>query len=150
MLVKVAGFEKCSVVDGPGLRYTVFFQGCSHGCEGCHNPQTHDFHEGKETTTEDILQNVLEIPGITGVTISGGDPFFQYDALLDLCTLLRNRTNLNIWVYTGYTENEVEAHFGKIWPLVDALVVGPYIQAERTLSLPFVGSKNQKIIYLKR
>ena len=145
--LRIAGKEKYSTVDGVGLRYVVFFQGCKHGCVGCHNPHTHVFSEGKETTTEEIFYDILSTHGITGVTVSGGDPFFQFESLVDLCRKIKFHTALNLWVYTGFTKEEVENHFSEIFSIVDALVVGRFIQEERTLSLPFVGSKNQKIIY---
>lgn len=146
--LRLAGKEKYSTVDGPGLRYVIFFQGCRHNCPGCHNPETHSFEEGKEAVVEKLVEDILNTPGISGVTISGGDPFFQYVHLLHLCQLIKEKTTLNIWVYTGFSEEDVLALFPDIVYYVDALVVGPYLQEQRTLSVPFVGSVNQKIVLL--
>jgi len=145
--LRIAGEKKYSVVDGPGLRYVIYFQGCSHNCLGCHNPETHSFEGGEETIVEKLVVDILDTSGITGVTISGGDPFFQYFYLLRLCQLLKEKTGLNIWVYTGYCEEEILTSFPDIIHHVDALVVGPYVQEQRTLTVPFVGSFNQKILH---
>jgi anaerobic ribonucleoside-triphosphate reductase activating protein len=146
--IRIAGKVPYSTQDGLGLRYVVFFQGCKHGCVGCHNPHTHSFSGGEETTTEEIIKDIQNTAGITGVTISGGDPFFQYEALLDLCRLIRRVTSLDIWVYTGFEEQEIRQLYPEILSCVDALVLGKFIQEEKTSSLPFIGSKNQKVIYV--
>jgi len=80
--VRIAGKEPYSTQDGTGLRYVVFFQGCKHGCVRCHNPHTHSFSGGEETTTEEIIKDIQNIHSITGVTISGDDTFFQYSISL--------------------------------------------------------------------
>ena len=149
-VLRLAEKEKYSAVDGPGLRYVIFFQGCCHNCLGCHNPETHSFEKGEETTAEEIVSDIANTPGISGVTISGGDPFFQYSHLLSLCQLIKEKTDLNIWVYTGYDEEEVLTLFPDIVYHVDALVVGSYVQEKRTLSTPFVGSTNQRIIHYNK
>jgi len=146
--VRIAGKEPYSTQDGLGLRYVVFFQGCKHGCVGCHNPHTHSFSGGEETTTEEIVKDIQSTAGITGVTISGGDPFFQYEALLDLCRLVRQEIALDLWVYTGFEEEEIEQLYPEILSCVDALVLGKFIQEEKTSSLPFIGSKNQRVVYI--
>ena len=102
---------------------------------------------GTETTTEEIIKDIRSTAGITGVTISGGDPFFQYEALLDLCKKIRQQTALDIWVYTGFEEEEIVKLYPEILSYVDALVLGKFIQEEKTSSLPYIGSKNQRVIY---
>ena len=73
--LRVAGTVAESIVDGPGLRYTVFVQGCPHGCPGCHNPQTHDFAGGTEMTVQALLDDIARFPHLKGITLSGGEPF---------------------------------------------------------------------------
>ena len=76
-MIKVSGIIKESIVDGPGIRYTVFVQGCPHHCEGCHNPQTHPFEGGTEKSVEEIFEDIKKNPLLSGVTFSGGEPFCQ-------------------------------------------------------------------------
>ena len=108
MKIRVAGIEKESVVDGPGLRFVLFVQGCSHRCSGCHNPGTWDFDGGQEMDTEEILKQIEGTRLIRGVTFSGGEPFEQAAA----CALLAERIKgmgLDIVTYTGYTFEELSA-----------------------------------------
>ena len=82
MDIRIAGTVEDSIVDGPGLRFVVFVQGCPHHCEGCHNPETHDFSAGKLTTTNALYEMCMENPLCSGVTFSGGEPLAQPDFLL--------------------------------------------------------------------
>ena len=142
-----------SIVDGPGLRFTVFTQGCPHRCPGCHNPQTHDPEGGSWADTEDILAAAAENPLLDGITLSGGDPFLQPVPCLALAEGA-HKIGLNVWTYTGYTwealweENAPE----KIALLkeTDVLVDGPFLLAERSLELRFCGSRNQRLIDVKK
>ena len=81
-MIRIASIEKESTVDGEGWRYVIFTQGCNHNCKGCHNPQSHDFDGGKEVTDQELIDDILSNPLLDGVTLSGGDPFFQADKLL--------------------------------------------------------------------
>ena len=81
MEIRIAGVVKESIVDGPGLRFTLFVQGCIHNCKGCHNPQTHDLNAGKLVKSETILKAIKDNPLLDGVTFSGGEPFLQPEAL---------------------------------------------------------------------
>lgn len=142
-----------SIVDGPGLRYVVFTQGCPHGCPGCHNPQTHDPNGGREISPEalvrDFQQNFFENPLLAGVTLSGGEPFLQAADLLPLTAAVR-AADLTIWIYTGYTIEELRARNKPpeiaLLRAADVLVDGRFEQALRTLERRFVGSSNQRII----
>ena len=149
MRISLSGVTGDSIVDGPGLRLTIFTQGCLHHCPGCHNPQTHDPEGGSWADTEDILAAAAENPLLDGITLSGGDPFLQPVPCLALAEGA-HKIGLNVWTYTGYTwealweENAPE----KIALLkeTDVLVDGPFLLAERSLELRFCGSRNQRLI----
>ena len=153
MRISLSGVTGDSIVDGPGLRLTIFTQGCLHHCPGCHNPQTHDPEGGSWADTEDILAAAAENPLLDGITLSGGDPFLQPVPCLALAEGA-HKIGLNVWTYTGYTwealweENAPE----KIALLkeTDVLVDGPFLQAERSLELRFCGSRNQRLIDVKK
>lgn len=151
-LARVAACVDGSIVDGPGYRFTVFFQGCQRRCPGCHNPGTHEAQEGYVMRVDDIVSAIRANPIITGVTFSGGEPFEQVDALLELCRELS--PTYDLWAYSGYTIDELRAmDDARISEILDdhlsALVDGPYIHAQRSLALPWRGSANQRIIMLK-
>ena len=153
--IRLAGVVRESIVDGPGLRFTVFCQGCPHGCEGCHNPATHDFEGGYDCEISKIIAAVDENPLLDGVTFSGGEPMCQPEAFAALAEELKKRS-LNIMVYTGYTYEELlklaetRPAVGKLLELTDYLVDGRFILAERDLTLPFRGSTNQRILDMER
>jgi anaerobic ribonucleoside-triphosphate reductase activating protein len=141
-----------SIVDGPGLRCVIWTQGCLHNCKGCHNPQTHDFSAGLETTTEHIIEKLSEIKLQKGITFSGGDPFEQADACAEIARAAHT-LNLDVWAYTGYTfENLLNSNrkdFMNFLNELDFLIDGPFILEQKSLSLQFRGSKNQRIIDVK-
>lgn len=153
MRISLSGVTGDSIVDGLGLRLTIFTQGCLHHCPGCHNPQTHDPEGGSWADTEDILAAAAENPLLDGITLSGGDPFLQPVPCLALAEGA-HKIGLNVWTYTGYTwealweENAPE----KIALLkeTDVLVDGPFLLAERSLELRFCGSRNQRLIDVKK
>lgn len=145
--IKISGIIKESVVDGPGFRLVIFTQGCPRHCRGCHNPDLIPASGGREMTSGEVLQlikqNISPLTG--GITFSGGDPLMQADALLEILQLVRKEyPQYSIWVYTGYTFEEV-----KTWPVlqyIDILVDGPYEEDKRDISLAFRGSLNQRLI----
>ncbi|MGN0136106.1 anaerobic ribonucleoside-triphosphate reductase activating protein [Anaerotignum sp.] len=153
MRISLSGVTGDSIVDGPGIRLTIFTQGCPHHCPGCHNPQTHDPNGGSWGDTEDILAAAAENPLLDGITLSGGDPFLQPVPCRELAEGA-HKLGLNVWTYTGYTwealwqENDPE----KIALLkeTDVLVDGPFLLAERSLELRYKGSKNQRTIDVKK
>ncbi len=151
MLMRIAGIVPESIVDGPGFRLTVFVQGCPHGCEGCHNPETHDFAAGTLIDTDEIV-SMMDNPILDGITLSGGEPFCQPEACIELVRAAKVR-GLNVWVYTGYTFDEVVLRGSlerSLLELADVLVDGPYIQTLRTLDAPWRGSKNQRLIDVQK
>lgn len=147
MKVRIAGFANDSIVDGEGLRFTIFVQGCLHNCKGCHNPQTHSFEGGTLMDTEDIEQMIVkQVPMLDGITLSGGEPFLQQSACLELAKFA-HKLDLNVWCYTGYEYNAVENT--DLIKEIDVLVDGKYVESLRSLDLLYRGSSNQKIIFLK-
>ncbi len=136
-------------MDGEGYRYTIFTQGCPHHCFGCQNPQTHDFQGGRLVEPAKLLREILDNPLLEGVTFSGGEPFCQAGLLAELAVEL-HQSGLTIWCYTGYSfENLLQSRQQAVRHLlqqIDVLVDGPYIEAQRDISLQFRGSSNQRLI----
>lgn len=151
MKLRLFGIEPESIVDGPGFRYAVFVQGCPHHCDGCHNPGSWDFNGGYEMTVDEVFDDILKHPYIRGVTFSGGEPFEQVDALLELAQRIKE-TNLTLMSYTGYTYEELIARndeaTNKLLSLLNILVDGPYDKTCRNLTLQYRGSENQRVLYL--
>ncbi len=153
--LRIAGVVRESIVDGPGIRFVVFSQGCPHHCPGCHNAGTHDFDGGYDCSIETILQAIDANPLLDGVTFSGGEPVCQPEGFLALARGVRER-GLSVLLYSGYTFEELmamRAHtpaLKALLSLTDVLIDGKYQEAERDLTLQFRGSRNQRVIDLKR
>lgn len=154
MDIRVSGTVCESIVDGPGFRYTVFVQGCPHNCPGCHNPQTHDFGGGRAVDTDELFCECVDDPLNRGVTFSGGEPFCQAEPLYELGKRFKER-GYDLWCYTGWTIGELwkkaesDPNVGKLLSIIDVLVDGRFVEERRTLSLPFRGSDNQRLIDMK-
>lgn len=152
-LLRIAGIMKESIVDGPGIRFAIFCQGCPHDCEGCHNPSTHSFQDGEIVKISNILKYIDENPLIQGVTFSGGEPLCQVKPFLSLAKEVKKR-NLHLLIYTGYTIEELEIRMKKeheleeLLRIADHLIEGRFVQKLRNLSLLYRGSSNQRIIDL--
>ncbi len=150
-MLRISGIVSDSIVDGPGLRMSIFTQGCPHHCPGCHNPGTHDPAGGRWISREEILDQLRGNPLQSGVTLSGGEPFEQAEGLIPLCREIR-RMGKNIWIYSGYTFEQLwegAVPFGQeLMGLCDVLVDGRFILAERDLTLLFRGSRNQRVVDL--
>ena len=151
--VRIAGVVRQSIVDGTGLRLTVFAQGCPHRCEGCHNPHTHDFGGGYDCAVEKLLGELDRNPLLRGITLSGGEPLCRARELLPLARGARARGR-DVWCYTGYTFEQLAAMaredtaLAELLGCIDVLVDGPYEAARRDLTLRFRGSANQRILDL--
>ena len=150
--LRVAGVERESIVDGPGIRYVLFVQGCPHHCPGCHNPSTHDFDGGYSDTVENIFRDFCENPILTGMTLSGGEPMCRVKPLLKLAKLVREKKK-DIVIYTGYTIEELaerakkEPEVAELLLTARLVVDGPFVEDKRDLSLVFRGSGNQRLLY---
>ena len=138
-----------TTADGPGLRTAIYFAGCRHYCPGCHNPQSWDMNGGYEVTI-DYLLDLVKDDEFADVTLTGGDPLYQCDAVTELARRIKAETDKTIWCYTGFTYEEVldNAWLSQILPHIDVLVDGPFKEELRTTELPFRGSSNQRIIEL--
>lgn len=151
MELRIAGIERESVVDGPGLRLVIFTQGCPHNCPGCHNPQTHDRHGGTVVSAAAVWEIIDSTKLIRGVTFSGGEPFLQAKTLAYLAQKIK-AAGLNIVTYSGFTYEQLLAialrrsAVRDLLHLTDILVDGPYVAAQRDLRLAFRGSSNQRLI----
>lgn len=151
--MKVLSIILDTVVDGPGLRASVYLAGCKHRCPGCHNPQSWNFDAGQEMTVQEIVDKLVE-SGHKKFTISGGDPFYQPENLYNLVREIKTRIpNSDIWCYTGFTYEELQLKSdctGLALRYIDTLVDGPFIQDLRDENLKFRGSSNQRIIHLNK
>ena len=150
-MLDLSGIVSDSIVDGPGIRTTVFSQGCPHHCEGCHNPETWEFGCGTPMAEEDILAIVKSNPLCRGVTFSGGEPFAQAEGFAKLGKLLKE-AGYEVASYSGFTFEQLcqgTAAQKALLETIDVLIDGPYIQAQRTLEAPFRGSRNQRILDVK-
>lgn len=151
--LKISGLVEESIVDGPGLRFVVFTQGCPHHCKGCHNPQTHDFDGGYWISVDEILKKFNEDPLLSGITFSGGEPFCQPGPLCTLAEAVRAKGK-NVFIYSGYTFEQLQEmartqpDVDRLLRLSDTLVDGPFVEALKDLDLQFRGSSNQRIIDL--
>lgn len=153
MKLRIAGILKESVVDGPGIRYVIFTQGCLHNCPGCHNPETHDLNGGYEIDTDEIIRDIDNCHLLSGVTFSGGEPFLQAESLVPLAIEIRKRS-LSIVSYSGYTFEELTGSEDRskreLLESLDTLIDGKFDLSLRDISLKFRGSKNQRIIDVKK
>lgn len=147
--IRLSGIVGNSIVDGPGMRMTVFTQGCPHHCEGCHNPQTHDFAAGYLEDVSSVVEKFKKDPLLKGVTLSGGEPFCQAEALILLCQEIK-ALKKDIWAYSGYQYEQLMDNAAPkskdLLSYIDVLVDGKYELADRDLTLRFRGSSNQRII----
>lgn len=153
--LRLAGVIRESIVDGPGWRFVIFAQGCPHRCPGCQNPQTHDFEGGYESRIGNLITEIKKNPLISGVTLSGGDPFAQAEPFA-LLAAETHKLGLSVITYTGWTyEQLVEgapSHpgWGALLAETDVLVDGRFLLEEKSLAVLFRGSRNQRTIDVKR
>lgn len=149
----------CDIANGPGVRATIFCTGCLHHCHGCHNPQTWDPNAGQPFTDEtlDKIVDLLRPDYIQGLTLTGGDPLYPENRK-EIGNIIHRichefGTTKDIWLWTGYkweeiwNQNDLEM---SILAGIDVLVDGPFIEAEKDISLPYMGSKNQRVIDIRQ
>ncbi|MBQ3008738.1 MAG: anaerobic ribonucleoside-triphosphate reductase activating protein [Oscillospiraceae bacterium] len=150
--IDISGFAPNSITDGPGLRFSVFCQGCIHHCHGCHNPETHEFGIGTKYDVEDIYKMIKKDPIVRGVTFSGGEPFCQREGFYELAKLLK-ADGYEIAAYSGFTYEQLtkdtESMEYKLLQLCDVLIDGRFELDKRSLSAGFRGSTNQRVLNVK-
>jgi anaerobic ribonucleoside-triphosphate reductase activating protein len=152
-MLRLAGIKRDCIVDGPGLRLSIYTQGCFHRCPGCHNPETQDPGGGSPVQVAALVDLIDSCSGLDGITISGGEPFEQPQPVSVLASAVIER-GLNLVLYSGYNFEKLllmsqsNRHISNIlncgWLLID----GPFIMSERDLTIAFRGSRNQRIIDL--
>lgn len=154
--INFIGIDYESIADGDGVRIVVFFSGCVHKCDGCHNPESHDFKAGKEFTIEiqeEIFSHIENAPYISGVTLSGGDCFYNPIPVIEFVKRLKERfPSINVWGYTGFSLEEVLLNSDRrsLFELCDVLVDGKFDKTLKGFNLKFKGSANQRIINVKQ
>lgn len=153
MNLRLAGCKTDSIVDGPGIRMAVFVQGCSHRCPGCHNPETHDPSGGYDVSVSSLVEIISRSSPIDGVTLSGGEPFEQAAPAAALAVSVA-KCGLDLVIYSGYTFEELwvksidDRNTAILLETGLLLIDGPFILQEQDLTLPYRGSRNQRLIDL--
>lgn len=156
MKIRLSGdIQTDSIVDGEGIRTVIWTQGCSHNCEGCHNPKTHSFDDGILMDVDELLKQIDSLEYQDGITLSGGDPFFQVKP----CILIAKRAKkngLNVWAYTGFTFDELikmkesNEDLNELLKYIDVIVDGKFDINKKSLNCKFRGSTNQRIIDVQK
>lgn len=169
MPIRMYGVVEESIVDGPGLRFSVFVQGCSHHCPGCHNQESQPYQGGYLSTVGELCERIASSASISGVTLTGGEPFEQPEACLAIARWCKAR-GLSVWAYSGYLYEDILAgnvsgHKAQdvseacrsnaarcaaraLLDVCDVLVDGPFVLAKRSYDLHWKGSSNQRVINL--
>ena len=153
MVVRLAAdIQPDSILDGSGIRTVIWFQGCLHNCKGCQNPETHDLNGGIIFYGDEIKKKLKKLKYQNGITLSGGDPFFQPEAALEIAKFAKE-IGLNVWAYTGFTYEALlngDKKRLELLKLVDVLVDGKFILDQKSLNCKFRGSTNQRLIDVKK
>lgn len=148
-----ADLQSDSIVDGEGIRTVIWTQGCPHKCIGCHNPDTHDFDDGLLVDVNIVCDKLKKIKYQDGITFSGGDPMCQPEACLEIAKFAK-KLGMSIWCYTGYTYEQLikinNPFILKFLHQIDVLIDGKFILKEKSSNVAFRGSKNQRIIDVKK
>lgn len=153
--INLYGTAPDSIVDGPGLRYAVFVQGCTHHCPGCHNPESQPMEGGTRTRIADLLADIRANKLVSGVTLSGGEPFDQPAACAALARALK-ADGYGLWAYSGYlyeqllARAEAEPAVDELLASIDVLVDGPFVESRKSYALKWRGSDNQRLIDVPR
>ena len=149
MQVRIAGLVPESFVDGDGIRYAIFMQGCLRNCDGCQNPETHALDGGRLMDTNEIISALKKNPLLDGITLTGGEPLLQIDAANEIARAAKN-FGLSVWCYTGYTFEDLPPEAESLIENIDVMIDGAFVENLRDLELQFRGSGNQRIIDVKK
>ena len=153
MIVRLAAdIQPDSILDGSGIRTVIWFQGCLHNCLGCQNPETHDMNSGMIVDIDEIKMKLKKLKYQSGITLSGGDPFFQPEAALEIAKFAQS-IGLNVWAYTGFTYEALlngDKNRLELLKYVDVLVDGKFMLDKKSLNCKFRGSTNQRLIDVKK
>lgn len=147
MKMRIYKILKKTKVEGPGIRYCIWFQGCSRHCKGCWAKATWSHSGGQEINTEALLKDILNTKGIDGVTFLGGEPFEQPEALEYLSKKIK-KAGLSVLCFTGNKIENLKTKYPEIIKNIDLLIDGEYIESQKDLSRPWVGSANQGYHFL--
>lgn len=148
--IRILDIKYGTSVDGVGLRTSLYCAGCEHHCKWCHNPQSWSECGGESYSVEELFRLIVDAD--MNVTFTGGDPMLHPEGFIELAQMVKERTDKTIWCYTGYCYEELLQHpqRKRLLELCDVLVDGKYVESERDLSLRFRGSRNQRVIDVKR
>ena len=151
MKIRLFGIANDSIVDGPGLRYTIFTQGCYHKCSGCHNPKSHDMNGGYLKDINEIIAEIDENQLLDGITLSGGEPVLQIEPLIEICKAVKYR-GLNIVIYSGFIFEQIikDSRMKSLLAVFEMLIDGKFEQDKKSLSLLYRGSTNQRLINIQK
>ncbi len=155
MEIRIFGIAEESIVDGPGIRYAIFTQGCKHNCKGCHNPNSHDMNGGYVEDCDKLIKDFKSNILLDGITLSGGEPFLQADKCAYIAKEA-HKAGLNVVTYTGYEFSELyllaqeNDNIMSLLKNTDILIDGKFILEKRNILLKFKGSENQNIIDVKK
>lgn len=149
-----AQIRKYDVANGPGIRTTIFVTGCTHKCHNCFNEEYQDFDFGDPWTqreTDEVIKD-LKLDEVRGLTILGGEPFQNEVDLLEVLRDIKKEVQKDIWIFSGYTYEEIlkDQDKKKLLEECDVLVDGRFVEALKDLNLRFRGSSNQRIIDVQK
>jgi len=148
--IRILDIKYGTSVDGIGLRTSLYCAGCENHCAGCHNPQSWDENGGEAIPIEELFSRIVDAD--MNVTFTGGDPMFHPEGFIKLARMIKENTDKTIWCYTGYRFEYLLLHpiSRELVELCDVIVDGKYIKKEKDISLHFRGSRNQRIIDVKK
>ena len=148
--IRILDIKYGTSVDGIGLRTSLYCAGCENHCPGCHNPQSWNDQGGEPMDVDELYRLIVDAD--MNVTFTGGDPMLHPEGFVALAQMLRKHTDKSIWCYTGYRFETLLHHPVRraLVELCDVIVDGPYVEAERDLTLRFRGSRNQRVLDVRR
>lgn len=142
--ISVAKIVCSTSVDGVGLRNSLYVAGCPIRCEGCHNSQYWELSSGTERTIDDVYAELCQDG--CNISILGGEPLMQYEAILELCKMIKERTSKTIWLWSGYKLEYIQDHWPELLMYINVLIDGPYDKSLAEPNLQWRGSTNQRVI----